>query len=339
MTAQPAVKRPLDHASILAHTTRCSNCGAPLEITPDAVGYICEYCGRMGAVDGIEKRGYSISKPLVREENRKLALSFLRENLKGSFSESQVREEKFYAIPFWVTEASAQSSINGYRTKAKTETYTVSVRDPHGGFRTETRTRVYYVYVPVRAELNDNFVFVLCARKNAAFYGLDEIRSRVRSGKPQPLDPLPLLKEKMEFLDVEIDEGEDREWAETGAEEEHYRMARQQTTELFDCRTQTQVGEPRLIYHPIYQVDYELRRKIFRATFDGTSGSVVKAELPVPGSLRTLYAAIAYALIAVGTLVAASRLHPVTVGAGLVLSALSGLLVHQATLTERVKKG
>ncbi len=340
MTAPATTQQPLSSTVPLAHTTKCANCGAPLEVTPDAVGYVCEYCGWTGVVDGIEKKGYYVVKPMNREENRKHTLAFLKENLKGSFSESQIREEKFYAIPFWVTEVGSRSEINGYRTKAKTETYPVTVRGPKGEMRTETRTRVYYVYVPVRAVLDDSFIFVLCARKNAAFYGLDEIRNRVRAGAVQPLDPLPLLKEKMEFLDVEIDEGEDREWAETGAEEEHYRMARQQTTELFDCRTETRVQDPKLVYYPIYQLDYEVKGKVFRATFDGTSGKVVKAELPMPGSLRALYAVGAYGLVILGTLIAlAYTIHPVTVGVGAVVSALSGLLVHRATLTQRTRRG
>ncbi len=322
-----------------SHTTKCSNCGAPLEITPDAVGYVCEYCGWTGVVDSIERKGYSIVKSFSREENRKAASAFLKDNLRSAFSDSQVGEEKFYSIPFWVTGVAARSEINGYRTKAKTESYTVTVPGPKGQMRTETRTRVYYVYVPVRTVLSNDFVFVLCARKNASFYGLEEIRNRVRTSPVQPLDPLPLLKEKMEFLDVELDEAEDKEWAETGAEEEHYRMARSQTTELFDCRTQAQVGEPRLVYYPIYQVDYEVRGKVFRATFDGTSGKAVKAELPVPGYLRTMYAAGAYALIIVGTIIAAARAHAAFLGAGALVAALSGILVQRATQTQRTKRG
>ena len=215
----------------------------------------------------------------------------------------------------------------------------MTVPGPKGEMHTETRTRIYYVYVPVREVLVDDFVFVLCARKNASFYGLDEIRNRVRVSSVQPLDPLPLLKEKMEFLDVEIDDEEDREWAETAAEDAHYQKARPQTTELFDCRTQAQVGEPRLVYYPIYQTDYEARGKIFRATFDGATGKVVKAELPTPGYLRTLYAGSAYGLIALGTLVAAISARPVLVGLGVVVAAFSGFLVHLASRTQRTKRG
>jgi hypothetical protein len=147
------------------------------------------------------------------------------------------------------------------------------------------------------------------------------------------------LKERMEFLDVEIDEAEDREWSETGAEEEHYRMGRSRTTELFDCRTETRVGDPRLVYFPIFQIDYEVRGRVFRATFDGTSDTVVKAELPMPGYLRAVYAVAGYALILLGVGIAAASAHPAALVVGSVVAASSGVLVHTATLSQRTKRG
>ena len=67
------------------------------------------------------------------------------------------------------------------------------------------------------------------------------------------------------------------------------------TTRLFDCYTDDELLSSSLVFFPVYTSKYYYRGKSFRVTMDGTSGTVMKAELPMTLALRIGYAIMGYA--------------------------------------------
>ncbi len=280
---------------LAGRTTQCPQCGASIEITPDAIIFVCQYCGWAGSPDGLEAKGYSMLPPLPRTQIEEKATQFLKSKLHESFVQSSITEAKYIAIPFWRIMVWAHTRFNGYATRTKTQTYYVGK---------QAMTRSYTVYVPTQGEWTDQIEFKTVARKNAVFFGLDEITAMIGRSEAVPLDPKVLIAQKMQVLDIEISVEEADDSARNHAEDQHLHRAQSQTSKLYDCHTDTRIASGSLTLYPVYNLGYEFEGRTYRMALDGATGEVVKAELPMTRGLRLTYAAVGYIALGAFTLAA-----------------------------------
>lgn len=271
--------------------------------------------------------------PLTRAQIEGKATEFLKSKLHGSYGESSITESKYIAIPFWRIEVWSHTWFNGYSTRTKTQTYYVGK---------QMMTRSYTVYVPTQGEWTDQVEYKTVARKNAVFFGLNEITARV--GQPQaiPLDPKVLIAQKMQVLDIEISTDEANESGRNYAADQHLHKAQSQTSKLYDCRTDTRIASNNLTLYPVYSVGYQFESRTYRMTLDGSTGEVVKAELPMTRALRLTYAAVGY--LALATLSVAAFFLSLaaetrsTAALAAVGSVLAAIPLFFATASERTKR-
>jgi len=80
---------------------RCSNCGAPLEISPETIVAICSYCGYPNWVRGDLKSDIYIVKSVDEEEAVKIAKRYI--------GLSSINRPLILFIPFYIAEASADA--------------------------------------------------------------------------------------------------------------------------------------------------------------------------------------------------------------------------------------
>lgn len=317
---------------------KCPNCGSTLEITPDALAYVCKYCGWVGTTEDVSSKGWLMADPVSATAAQQSLSAFLKQNLKNVYPQSRTLEFKGLAVPIWIARVHAHTQYNGYRQETRTESYAVRV-----GRRTEMRTKSYPVYIPVRGEFDEVLTYPILGRRHAVFFGLEEVKKRVSAASTRPLDVPAFLAQKAECLDVELEEGEVKAVAESLAEDEHRARAEGMTTRLFDCYTEDQVLSSTLVFYPIYTAKYSYRDKSFRVTLDGVSGTVVKAELPMTLGLKIGYAILGY--VGVGVAVVSApllqnaeepglALIPILIGAGLALWSFL-----KATSEQRIKRG
>ncbi len=271
--------------------------------------------------------------PLSKSEINKKATNFLRSKLNGNFADSAITEAKYLAIPFWRVAVSAHTWFNGYSTRTKTQTYYVGK---------QMMTRSYTVYVPTQSEWTDQVEFKTVARKNAVFFGLDEITARAGQRETLPLDPKVLLAQKMQVLDIEISLDEADESGRNYAEDQHLHRAQSLTSRLYDCRTNTRIVNSNLTLYPVYSAGYQFEGRIYRMTLDGATGDIVKAELPITRGLRLTYAAIAYlsllALSIVSLYLSLTTRSRATAGAAVIGSILTAIPLFFATASQRIKR-
>lgn len=226
--------------------------------------------------------------PMARTQVEAKATQFLQSKLHGSYTKAPITEAKYIAIPFWRVMVWAHTSFNGYQTRTKSQTYYVGK---------QAMTRSYTVYVPKQGEWTDQVEFKTVARKNAVFFGLDEITARVGERTSTALDPKQLIAQKMQVLDIEISGDEANESGANYAEDQHLLKAKHETSKLYDCRTDTRIMNTSLTLFPVYSVGYQFEGRTYRMTLDGSTGEVVKAELPMTRALRIEYAGISYAAL------------------------------------------
>jgi hypothetical protein len=326
----------------LGRTVKCANCGATLELSPDALAYVCKYCGQIGIESGLETKGFLMAQPQPSAQAEARYREYLERQLKGVYAQTRPLEFKALGLPMWIVKVHARTRYNGYRQETRTETYTVPMGMGRGR-QSQTRVRSYPVYIPVRGEFDEVLTYPLLGRKHAAFFGVEEVKKRVLSAPTKPLDVRVFLQNKAELLDVELDESETRAIAESLAEDEHRKRAEQMTTRLFDCYTDDQVEATQLVFYPVDTAKYAYRNRSFRVTLDGVTGEAVKAELPMTLGLRVGYALAAYVGIALATVAGfvltgtdepAVALIPMLGGA-----ALAAWAFLKASAVQRIKRG
>lgn len=322
---------------------RCPNCGATFEITPDALAYACKYCGWMGATEDVSTKGWLMSEPVSSAKAQQSIAEFLKKILKHAYSQTHIIEFKGLAVPIYIAKVHAKTHYNGYRRETRTESFPMTVFDGRGGQRTAMRTKSYPVYIPVEGEFDEILDYPVLGRKHAVFFGLEDLKKKVLSSNEKPLDVKVFLNQKSECLDVEVEEGELKAMVETMAEDENRARAEAMTTKLFDCYTDDQLLSTKLIFYPVYTAKYSYRDKSFRIAIDGSSGAIVKAELPLTLNLRIGYAIAGYAGVALATLSGLFLLDTNEPIVGIVATAiglgLAGWSFFKATAEQRIKRG
>jgi ribosomal protein L37AE/L43A len=252
---------------------QCQTCGASLEISPDAVVYICPYCGSASSLEGggVELTGLM---PTSADDVSRAVAGFLRSK---AGREARIRDVKVLMLPFWAVHQRVKTRYNGYRREYRS-----------------TGKGQYPVYVPVKGELDEEMTTIVYARAFEAVFGLEDLKERVllRLREAGKFDPVKAAKHA-KLIAPEVSEQEAIERAKTIASETHRRKVQRMTTKLFDCYTESEPLSTKLIMYPVAVIDYEWEGRKYRASADASVNApdrVLKAELPMGGRYRLLVA-------------------------------------------------
>ncbi|GBC69744.1 hypothetical protein HRbin01_01448 [archaeon HR01] len=267
---------------------KCPNCGAPIELSPDTVVLICNYCGLATTLEGVQV------KPLMIEcEDWGAVRTAVDSFVRSRVGDASVREVRAVMVPFWVVEMDVSTRYNGYRREIRTKT-------------TGRRTTTYTVYIPVKGVIREKVAVAVYGRRFESVFGLGLVKNSVlrRRTESQPINP-QMLK-GWAAIGSELDMKEAVEAAKTRAAEEHRRRVEAMATKVFDCYTEATQSTALLVLYPIVEARYESAGKSYRLSFDGVRGSVkpLMAELPLTmkgRAVRSIAAAAAILAISLAT--------------------------------------
>lgn len=278
----------------------CPVCGASVDINPEDVIVVCPYCGSAFTRGKETVKDQKIVPPKYsKEEAEKKIFDWIYEKTKfrGTKRVQAIKVEKIL-VPFWVMFSHVRTHYVGYRRTTRSESYSVSM-----GGKTQTRTKTVTVYEPVDREIIENRSDPLICRMGATIFGYKEINDAViKAVNMQIYEDFDLNKLKdnpqdIKFLSGEIKRNDARELIETKIQDEHRQRARNDTTELFDCRTFIEVKGIGFLHYPIVYVEYLHGRETYRVVMDGYSGEIIAAELPITTRYRVLMEALALSSI------------------------------------------
>jgi len=258
---------------------RCAHCGGALKFGADDIVCTCPYCGYTSEIDGepIEDHYYY---PSVSEETvKKRVMEFIaRSNVKNV----DITEVKVVYIPFWRFQVSAVTKYKGYIVDKG------------------SKDQKYRLYLPVESSSSYSGGVFILARRFAAFYGLDKLKTQLRQ---------PLLTERLfnfeeikseakAFLNAEISAEEARAITKSAIEDEQRHEAEKVATDIVDCATETRLGQISYWHVPLYMVRYSYRGKLFKIALDGRDGTLLLGELPTTlvGSLSNLVLSFSYVI-------------------------------------------
>ena len=280
---------------------KCPVCSGNVKTGPDDVVITCTYCGSTTTIEGKAIGDHLMESGVDLDERLGGFREFLDKNKgmnKSLVQKAQVVENKLLFVPVWPTKAKADSWYKGYKTVQVPVQKTRTVRDSEGNTRTETYTDYETGYVPVQDEIHTDTNERLLARKGARFYGLEEYLEKVDLKKTEPYN-FEKIKDLRSFanneeteltlLNAEIGEEEFEKTIHGRVADRHRSQAAGSLTELFDCRTNTEVRGTTYLQAPFALVRYKFEGDLYKAALDGHSGKVVLGEIPITKAQRAMW--------------------------------------------------
>ncbi len=271
---------------------KCPVCNGNVKTGPDDVVITCTYCGSTTTIDGKEI-GDHLMEPAVDENTRLQAFQKFLDKNKG-FNKSlvkaaQVVENRLIYVPVWTSRVKADTWYKGYKTVQvpvqRTETY----RDSEGNTQTRTVTEYETGYVPVQDEIHTDTDEPLLARKGAALYGLEEYLDSIDLKSTIKYDYSRIKDLSPEMLNAEIGQDEYEKTVHGRVADRHRAQAASGLTELFDCRTTTNVRGTTYLQAPFSLIRYKFQGELYKCALNGRTGKVVLGEIPITMAQRAIW--------------------------------------------------
>jgi len=280
---------------------KCPSCNGNVKTGPDDVVITCTYCGATSTIEGKAIGDHLMESGTDLDERVQGFKKFLDANKgmnKSLPQKVQVVENKIIFVPIWTSKVKADSWYKGYRTVQVPVQKTRTVRDSDGNTRTETYTDYETGYEPVSNEIHTDTDERLLARKGARFYGLEAYLEKIDLKKTEPynfekIKDLRSIENQEEgeltILNAEIGEEEFEKTVHGRVADRHRSQAKSGLTELFDCRTNTEVRGTTYLQAPFALIRYKFEGDLYKCALDGHSGKVVQGEIPITAAQRAMW--------------------------------------------------
>jgi hypothetical protein len=86
-----------------------------------------------------------------------------------------------------------------------------------------------------------------------------------------------------QVFNSEIDKAEAEEQAKAEIENNHRFLAQQDVDKIIEMKTEVRIEETVYLHAPIWFVKYEYKRKTYQLILDGSTGGVIKGDIPSKG--------------------------------------------------------
>ena len=284
---------------------KCPVCNGNIRTGPDDVVITCPYCGQTSTIEGKAIGDHLMESAKDEDDRIKGFRKFLEKNKgmnKALPKKAEIVEHTLIYVPVWTAKVKADTWYKGYKTVQvpvqRTETYT----DSEG--RTQTRTVTEYEtgYVPVQDEIHTDTDERLLARKGARFYGLEEYLETINLRDTEPYNFEKIKDLNPTILNAEIGQEEFEKTVHSRVSDRHRAQAKSGLTELFDCRTTTQVRGTTYLQAPFVLIRYKFQGDLYKCALDGHSGKVVLGEIPITKAQRIMWALVGFIGVILGGL-------------------------------------
>ncbi len=279
----------------VAEVFKCPVCNGNVILGPEDVVVTCSFCGSTTTIEGKAIGDHLMESAIEAEEREQHFRKFLEKNQgfnKSLYVKAEVVENRLIYVPVWTARVKADSWYKGYKTVQVPVQKTRQVRDADGNYRTETYTDYEPGYVPVQDEIHTDTTERLLARKGARFYGLEEYLEKIDLSRTEKWNFEKIKDLNPIILNAEIGIEEFEKAVHSRVEDRHRAMAKSGLTELFDCRTQTNVRGTTYLQAPFVLIRYKYQGDLYKCALDGNTGKVVLGEIPITRGQRILWSLI-----------------------------------------------
>jgi DNA-directed RNA polymerase subunit RPC12/RpoP len=239
---------------------RCSHCGAPIAFKPGEILATCKYCGYTVVIETGQTFTFEHSILLNKYDQTQIEepiKNWMREGfLKPSdlARKSKIIEKNLVYLPFWVVSCEAKSVYKGI-------------------FERITPA------VVKEGKVEKEYDWLVLARKATEFPTREY---------DVPLEgKIPFDFRKVEafakVLNSEIDKDRAVELARQQIDEHHRFLIKEDVDRVIEMKTEIDLKQAVYLHSPIWFVKYEYKGKNYQLLGDGTTGMVIKGDIPSSG--------------------------------------------------------
>ena len=239
---------------------KCSHCGAPIAFEPGEILATCKYCGFTVVIETGQTFTYEHSLLLNKYDPTQVEEQ-IREWMREGFMKpsdlarkAKIAEKELIYLPFWVVSVQARSSYKG----------------------------IFERITPAVAKegtIEKDYDWLVLARKAAEFPTRDyEV----------PLEgkiafDFRRIEGFAKVFNSEIDKTEAEEQAKAEIENNHRFLAQQDVDKIIEMKTEIKVEETVYLHAPIWFIKYDYKGKTYQLILDGSTGSVIRGDIPSKG--------------------------------------------------------
>jgi hypothetical protein len=236
---------------------RCSNCGAPISFKPGEIIATCRYCGFTCVIE--TGKAFTLEHSMILNKyNPDQAEELIRNWMRSGFlkpgdlaKSSRIVERNLVYLPFWVVPATATSKYKGIFER---------VAPP----------------VVKKGRIEKRYDWLVLARKGAEFPTREY---------DVPLEgKIPYDFRKIEgfakTLNSEMTKDEAVRLARQQIEGHHEFLAKQKVDKIIEIKSGISIGDAVYLHAPVWFVAYEYKGERYNILLDGTTGTVIKGDIP-----------------------------------------------------------
>jgi len=236
---------------------KCPNCGAQLNIAPGELVATCRYCGYTSVVGA--NTPFQLEHSLILNIlNNNSVTQDLQEWMRSGFmkpgdlaKKSRTTMVELRYLPFWVVALTATSTYEGILER---------ISPP----------------IPRKGTVQNRYDWLVLGRKAAEFPTRD---FKVPAEGKIPFD-FSKIDPQAKFLNSELDSDEAVIRAKDEVEDNQRFLLKQEVDQVTQFETSFNVEKPTYLHAPLWFVEYEYKAKSYHAIIDGSSGSIIRADIP-----------------------------------------------------------
>jgi len=295
---------------LAAGAARCQRCGAPLELTPETIVAVCEYCG----FPNWTSQAYIHPIELVPARSSEARYFFQKyletdPDMKSLRGRVELRGTDTIYVPLYIAEVEATARYSGVATVTLTRTKIVKTSKG-----TEVRTETRYVTVSVSGVVDRDFELPLVARRVVDKTMVEPLVSYYMKTRPEstPIQNVEWDEVKGTVLASEVTPQDAQVWARDEAcdqlQEEVEKLMEKEarakaaamspgwipglvvwSSKRIPCKAVNRRLSPILLV-PMIIAYYSYAKSLYKVMFSGWDGAKLYAEEPLTPGQRALYA-------------------------------------------------
>ncbi len=235
----------------------CPNCGAPLKLSPGELVATCRYCGYTSVVGANTPFQLEHSLILNNFDNARITRDLL-EWMRSGFmkpgdlaKKSRTTMVELRYLPFWLVPLTATSTYEGVLERITPPT-------------------------PRKGTIQNDYDWLVLGRKAAEFPTRDY---KIPAEGKIPFD-FTKIESQAKFLNSELDSTEAIVHAKDEVEENQRFLLKQEVDQVTKFDTTFNVEKPTYLHAPLWFIQYEYKGKSYSAIIDGSSGNMIRADIP-----------------------------------------------------------
>ena len=244
-------------AAVVAKEIGCSHCGAPVEFKPGEIVVTCKYCGFTTVIQTGQAFNFEHSLILNNYDTARME-NCIRSWMSSGFmkpgdlsKKSKTIENTLVYLPFWVISTFATTKYKGIFER---------ISPP----------------VTKDGQIEKEYNWLVLARKATAF--------PTREYNVPVAGKIPYDFRKIEgtakVLNSEISKDEALESAKQQIDNHHRFLLQRDLDRVIEISTALDLKQTLYLHAPVWFIKYEYKGNLYQLIIDGSSGSVLKGDIP-----------------------------------------------------------